>query len=127
VDALRKIHSALEPGGILVDSQPVAPRAPVYAGQRRLGSVNTREFAATVRAIDAEFDRAIALGLFALDKEESVEVAECFDDGPECADDILDWNGARLSSTLEAAIRRAGGPLAVRLEIRLRILVATSR
>jgi hypothetical protein len=123
VDALRKLHEALTPGGQLVDTQPLSPRPPVEAANGLLGSLDMREWAETVRAVDDEIARGLGEGLFELVEERRFTVADAFDTGDECADVVGEWGGTRLSRRLDAKIRKAVPPLTVQQEVRLRLFL----
>jgi hypothetical protein len=123
VDALRKLHGGLSPGARLVDTQPISPRPAVAARGGRLGTLDMREWARTIRAVDDQMIRANAGGLFELEEERTFVVTDTFDDGPECAETVGSWAGTRLAPSLAAKIRAAVPPLTVDQEVRLRVFV----
>ena len=47
VHALRQLHVALVPGGIVVDTQPLSPRSPVDDDRGRLGRLDMRDWRKT--------------------------------------------------------------------------------
>ena len=61
--ALRRIHAALLPGGLVVDSQPVSPEPPVEAADGGLGWLDMREWRETIDAVDERTAEAIGVGL----------------------------------------------------------------
>jgi len=124
VNALHRIHSALVPGGLVLDMQPVGPRPPVEANGRRLGSLDMREWRITIDEVAALVDRTIAAGLFAEERERCYEVLETFDDGKELVETVRDWTGTKISQTLATRIERTTPPLAIRESVRLRLLRA---
>ena len=125
VDALRRIHSALKPGGLLVDTQPLSPRPPVRAGGVRLGELDMREWSETIAAVDRLFDQVID-GLYLLETEQRFVVTDTFDTGHEFTELVSGWRGTRLSAALRARAADAEPPLTVDQEVRLRLLRARS-
>ena len=83
VDALTRIHAALVPGGVLVDTQPVSPRLPVALDGEPLGELDDEEWLRTVAAVDRETDTVLAAGLFELRHEERYTVVHEFGSGEE--------------------------------------------
>jgi hypothetical protein len=122
VHALRNIHASLVPGGTLVDTQPISPRPPVIAGGDRLGTLDMREWRRTIDAVDHRIGAAIADGLFAPYAEESLVVADEFDERAEFADVVAAWEGTRIPATLAARVGSADPPVRVLQEVRLRLL-----
>jgi hypothetical protein len=62
VHALRRIHATLLPSGLVVDSQPVSPDSWVEAADGGLGSLDMREWRATIDAVDERTVEAIDSG-----------------------------------------------------------------
>ena len=93
--ALREVHRVLAPGGLLVDTQPISPRPPVDAKGARLGTLDMRDWRATIDAIEEQVQRVLADGLFTLDVERSLVVSETFDNGPELVETVSNWQGTR--------------------------------
>jgi hypothetical protein len=121
VNALRRIHAALVPGGILVDTQPISPRPPVEAGGRRLGTLDMREWRRTIDAVDGRIQAAVAEGLFTPGAEKSIVVADGFDDTTEFVEVVGAWQGTRISATLAGRAESAEPPVRVLQEVRLRL------
>jgi hypothetical protein len=121
VNALRRIHAALVPGGILVDTQPISPRPPVEAGGRRLGTLDMREWRRTIDAVDGRIQAALAEGLFTPGAEKSIVVADGFDDTTEFVEVVGAWQGTRISATLAGRAESAEPPVRVLQEVRLRL------
>ncbi|TML25132.1 MAG: hypothetical protein E6G32_01530, partial [Actinobacteria bacterium] len=69
MNALRRIHAALVPGGLVVDTQPVSARPPVCRDGRRLGTLDMREWIGTVDAVDALVAQTIDEGLYEIERE----------------------------------------------------------
>ena len=124
VNALRRIHAALVPGGVLVDMQPVGPRPPVEANGQRLGSLDMREWRQTIDDVAALVDQTLTDGLFAEERGRRYDVLETFDDGEELVQTVSAWTGTKISRTLAARVERATPPLRIRESVRLRVLRA---
>ena len=73
VDALKRIHAALVPGGVLVDTQPVSLRLPVALDGEPIGELEDDEWLETVAAVDGEAQKTLAAGLFELSDRLAVE------------------------------------------------------
>ena len=122
--ALRRLHAALIPGGIVVDTQPVSPDPPVEAANGWLGRLDMREWRATIDAVDARTAVVLEQGLFANDGEHMIEVVDEFDSATEFVEMVGAWRGTQIPS---AVIDRANGvrpPIRVPQAIRLRLLRA---
>ena len=124
MNALHRIHSALVPGGLVLDMQPVGPRPPVESNGLRLGSLDMREWRVTIDHVAALVDETIADGLFAEEAERPYEVLETFDDGQELVETVSEWTGTKISQTLATRVERAMPPLTIRESVRLRALRA---
>jgi hypothetical protein len=124
VHALHRIHAVLEPGGLVVDTQPVSARPPVQAGNAELGALDMRDWRATIDAVDGLVGHVIAEGLFALESESSFAVTDEFDDGAELVDEVSGWQGTRIPDQLARRAVDAAPPLAVHQEVRMRLLRA---
>ena len=124
MNALRKLHDALVPGGILIDTQPVSALPPVATNSHHLGPLDMRAWARTVRAIDRSIDRVVRDGLFELAETRYFGVADEFGDGEELLATVRDWDGTVVD---ERFARRVGGerqPVRLDQAIRLRVLRA---
>jgi hypothetical protein len=122
VHALRNIHAALAPDGLLVDTQPLSAHPRVDAEGAELGSLDMRDWAGTIRAVDELFEETIAAGLYELRHEERFVVADSFDDGPECLATVAGWRGTRVPPPLASRLAAAHLPVTVQQEVRLRVL-----
>jgi hypothetical protein len=127
VRALKRVHAALLPGGLVVDSQPVSPEPPVEAVDGNLGSLDMREWRATIDAVDERIAEAIGLGLFALESEHVITVPDEFDSGAEFIEVVSAWRGTRIPPPVAARATAARPPVRVPQEVRLRILRALAR
>jgi hypothetical protein len=124
VNALRRIHAALAPGGIVVDTQPLSPRPPVEADGRRLGTLDMREWRGTIDAVDVQIGQAIADGLFSNRGERSCVLADEFDSGAEFVEVVGGWRGTRIPADVAQRALAAQPPVRVHQEVRLRLLRA---
>jgi hypothetical protein len=106
VHALRRIHAALVPGGIVVDTQPLSPRPQVDSAADRLGALDMREWRRTIDAVDGRMAQAIDEGLFAIEGEHIFEVADEFDSGAEFVAVVGGWRGTLIPAPL---VERAAG------------------
>jgi hypothetical protein len=124
VNALREVHRLLVPGGKVVDTQPISPRPLVESDGRRLGTLDMRDWRATIDAVEDEVQRAVAGGLFTIEDERSLVVIETFDNGPEFVETVSGWQGTTISRRLARRAASAPPPLTVHQEVRLRLLRA---
>jgi len=122
VHALRNIHSALAPDGILVDTQPVSASPPLASEGGELGSLDMHDWLDTIHAVDERFTETIAAGLYELEHESSFVVTDTFDNGPECLNIVSGWRGTRVSPVLAKRLAAATSRVSVRQEVRLRLL-----
>ena len=124
VNALHRIHAALVPGGLVVDTQPVSPDSWVTADGRELGRLDMREWRAIIDEIDALTFEVIDAGLFAIDDEREVVVADTYDGGPELVEIVGGWKGTRIPAELTGRLAGESGEVSVHQRIRLRLLRA---
>jgi hypothetical protein len=121
VHALHRIHAALVPDGLLVDTQPVSADPPIRLGETELGRLDMRAWAQLIAAVDRETGRVVDAGLYRLEDERSFTVSDAYDDGPELMSYVRDWKGTKLPPALVRTLRRTAGPLSLDQEIRLRL------
>jgi hypothetical protein len=121
VDALTRLHAALAPGGLLVDTQPVGARLPVTLDGEPVGELDEAEWLETVAAVEAEFEKALAAGLFELRHEERYAVVHEFGSGAECLDVVSSWAGTHVPDELAATLRAGSGRPTVEQDTRLRL------
>jgi hypothetical protein len=122
VHALHRIHAALVPSGLVVDTQPVSALPPVEAGGSELGSLDMREWLATIHAVDRLAAETIDRGLFSVEAERRFTVVDTADDGPGLVATVRDWKGTKVPDALAQRIADATPPISVRQEVRLRLL-----
>jgi hypothetical protein len=109
VNALRQIHQALVPGGVLLDMHPVPPSTRAEVGGSSLGEFDDAEFMHLVANAEADLERT---GLFARESEIEFDYRERYDDPAQLVEDITDgWEGCRIPAGLEARILAAEGPV----------------
>ena len=122
VDALTRIHAALVPGGLLVDTQPVSLRLPVTLDGEPIGELEDDEWLETVAAVDAEIEKAAVAGLFELGHEERYLVVHEFGSGDECLDVVGSWAGTVVPDELAARLEHDSARATVEHDVRLRLL-----
>ena len=122
VDVLTRIHAALVPGGVLVDTQPVSPRLPVSLDGEPIGELDDANWIQTVAAVDAETDKALAAGLFELRHEERYVVVHEFGSGEECLDVVGSWAGTEVPPEVASRLEHGSGSVTVEQGTRLRLL-----
>jgi hypothetical protein len=122
VDALTRIHAALVPGGLLVDTQPVSLRLPVTLGGEPIGELEDDEWLETVAAVDVELEKALATGLFDLRHEERYGVVHEFDSGSACLEVVGGWGGTHVPPALAARLEEGSTRATVEHDVRLRLL-----
>lgn len=84
MNVLRDTHTALVPGGSLLDFHPVYPPwAHVEARGRVLGELREPEWPELVRETEAGMHKAVELGLFRALAERRCEIAQNYEDGEE--------------------------------------------
>jgi hypothetical protein len=124
VHALRNIHAALVPGGVVVDTQPVSARPPVENETGALGALDMTEWAQLIHQIDARTFETIDAGLFAIDAESWTTVTDVYDDGDDFLSYVPNWMGTRIEPELERRARDERGRVRIHQQIRVRLLRA---
>ena len=119
--ALRNIHAALDPTGMLVDTQPFSPNPRVAAEGDELGTLDMSEWLNTIRAVDELVAHAITAGLYEIQHEESFLVTDAFDNGSECLETASSWRETRVPTSLAARLAATRGTVTVEQEVRLRL------
>ena len=122
VDVLTRIHAALVPDGVLVDTQPVSPRLPVTLDGEPVGELDDEEWLQTVAAVDAETDKALSAGLFELRHEERYLVLHEFGSGEECLEVVGSWAGTQVPPEVALRLEGSSGRVTVEQGTRLRLL-----
>jgi hypothetical protein len=124
VHALRNIHAALVPGGVVVDTQPVSARPPVESDVGALGALDMTEWAQLIHKIDARTFETIDAGLFAIDAESWTTVTDEYDGGEDFLSHVRNWMGTRIEPELERRALGERGRVRVHQQIRVRLLSA---
>ena len=107
--ALRQIHQALVPGGVLLDMHPVPPSTRAEVRGESLGEFDDYEFQRLVADAEGVLERS---GLFAHESELEFDYLERYDDPAQLLADIEEeWDGCSVPPELEARIREADGPV----------------
>jgi len=121
VHALRNIHAALVPRGLLVDTQPVGPHPRVAANGNELGTLDMHEWLETIHAVDERVAETIAGGLFEQTDEQTLVIRDTFDHGPNCLKTIVTWRGTRVPKPLADRLAVVGDQVTVDQQVRLRL------
>jgi SAM-dependent methyltransferase len=108
VHALRQIHRALVPGGLLVDMHPVPPSTRVLVRGESLGELDDAKFWATVAATEAPLWET---DLFSLEEELEFDWLERFDSAEELLEDVSSWEGCRIPPKVAERVRGAEPPI----------------
>ena len=120
--ALRNIHAALVPSGLLVDTQPIAEHPRVTANGGELGVLDMREWIETIHAVDERLDETIASGLYERTAERTLLIRSTFDDGPDCLEITGTWQGTRVPQALADRLAAMSDRVTVDQQVRLRVL-----
>ena len=117
------MHAALDEDGVVVDTQPVSARPPVVATNgRRLGTLDLREWAKTIAAIDARIVETIDRGLFSVVADEHVVVTDAYDDLTELVEEAGQWAGTRVPRELAQRADAASAAVELHQDVRVRVL-----
>jgi hypothetical protein len=109
VHALRQIHQALVPGGVLLDMHPVPPSTRAEVRGESLGEFDDSEFMEIVAAGEAKIEDS---GLFTRGSELEFDYLERYDDPAQLLEDIREgWDGCRIPAELEKRILEANEPV----------------
>ena len=120
--ALRNIHAALVPNGLLVDTQPIGLQPRVAANGHELGTLDMHEWIETIHAVDERVAETIAAGLFEQTAERTLVIRDTVDDGPECLAVIGTWRGTRVPQPLADRLAAMRDQVTVDQQVRLRVL-----
>jgi hypothetical protein len=124
VSALRKIHDALVSGGLVIDTQPVSAQPPVESETGSLGVLDMREWAQTIATVDRRAEQTIRDGLFELEHEARLVVADEYDSGAELVAVTREWAGTHLDDAFAERVGRERRPVRLHQDVRLRVLRA---
>ena len=119
--ALRQIHQALVPEGVLLDMHPVPPSTRAEVRGESLGEFDDAEFMQLVADAEAKFE-----GLFTPEEELEFDYLERHDDPAELVEMVeTDWDGCHIPAELEKRIRAVDGPIDLWERVVLRRFRAT--
>ena len=121
VDALNRIHAALAPDGVLVDTVPVSLRLPVSLDGELVGELEDEEWLETVAAVDGELKAVVDAGLFELRHEERYDIVHAFGSGDECLEVVGSWGGTTIPADVAVRLEHAPGRTTVEHDVRLRL------
>jgi hypothetical protein len=123
VHALRNVHRMLVPGGLLLESHPLAGGSRVEAGARVLGALDEREFARELVVMNRSLGTVVDEGLFTPRDERTYEVTMRFESAVDLLSEVVTWRGSTISTRLQRAVKRADAdaPLALRIDTALRV------
>ena len=124
--ALRNVHRALVPDGILLDVHPIPPHEQAEAGGEVLGRLDQSEFLATVAAAEGLLEEVVGDGLYEPEAEVETDVLERFDSAEELLDVVGEREGESVPAPVERRIRRAQPPFWLRQRLVCRRFRATS-
>jgi hypothetical protein len=122
VHALRNIHAALVPHGLLVDTQPIGSQPRVAANGDELGMLDMDEWIETIRAVDERVAETVATGLYERTDERTLVITSTFDDGPDCLEITGTWRGTRVPQPLADRLAAVRDFVTVDQDVRLRVL-----
>lgn len=122
VGALTRIHAALVPGGVLVDTQPVSQRLPVALDGEPIGELEDDEWLEMVSAVDTEVEKALGTGLFQLGHEERYSIVHEFGSGDECLEVVGAWAGTVVPNEIAVRLEHSSARTTVEHDVRLRLL-----
>jgi hypothetical protein len=122
VDALERIHAALDEDGMVVDTQPVSARPPVVGINGQLGTLDMREWAKTIASVDARIVETIDRGLFSVAADEHVVVTDAYDDLAELVEETGQWAGTRVPLELAQRADAVSGAVELHQDVRVRVL-----
>jgi len=122
VDALERIHAALDDGGLVVDTQPVSAQPPVVGSDGALGELDMNDWAQTIAAVDARIMEAVGRGLFSVVADRVVVVTDHYDNGAELVAETREWAGTRVPSALARRAEAEMGPVRLHQDVRVRVL-----
>jgi hypothetical protein len=111
VNALRRIHRSLVPGGTLVDVHPVAPALQAEAGGRVLGSFDGSQFFADVATAEGDIS---GTGLWELEAEARFDLIQRCDSGEEAVEYALGYGGYTVPDEVGRRVLAAEPPVDVR-------------
>jgi len=125
VDALRRIHRSLVPGGALLDMQPALADPSVLGADGVLGRMDGRALQAMARATDTGLAGAVGAGLFRFETEVFLDLVHRFDTAAELVGEVDGWRWQKLTPEARQALARSSPPFEVHERCLLRRLRAS--
>ncbi len=108
VDALRRAHQIVEPGGCLVDLHPTTVEATVEVGARRIGRIDAGDAPARHAAAGVALASAVGEGLFTVEAEREFTFYTYADSIDELREYVEDnWRNARIGPRTVERVRQA--------------------
>ena len=120
--ALRNIHAALVPDGLLVDTQPIGLQPRVAASGDELGTLDMHEWIETIHAVDERVDETIATGLYEKTDEQTLVIRSTFDDGADCLEITGTWQGTSVPQPLADRLAAMRDQVTIDQQVSLRVL-----
>jgi hypothetical protein len=122
VHALRNIHAALVPDGLLVDTQPIGAQPRVAVNGDEWGRLDMDDWLETIRAVDERVAKTVATGIYERTDERTLVIRSTFDDGPDCLEITGTWRGTRVPQSLADRLATVRDQVTVDQQVRLRVL-----
>ncbi len=111
MNALRRIHRSLVPGGTLVDVHPSEPALRAESGGRVLGSFDGSQFFAEVAIAEGYID---GTGLWEREAEARFDVIQRCESGKEAVEYTLGYGGYTVPDEVGRRVLAAESPIDVR-------------
>jgi hypothetical protein len=109
VHALRQIHQALVPEGVLLDMHPIPPATRAEVRGKSLGEFDDAEFMEVVASAEAKIETS---ELFVFESELEFDYLERYDNAAELLRDIREeWEGCTIPPGLQERILSADAPV----------------
>lgn len=124
MNVLSKVHEALVPGGLVVDTQPISRRPIVKCAGRRVGSLDMTAWGRTIDQVERPAQQTIRSGLFRVIHEERFAVTDRFDTGAELVETASGWVGTAIPPAQAERLAGDHSQASVKLVVRLRVLAA---
>jgi hypothetical protein len=124
VNALRRIHAALVPGGLVIDTQPVSDWPLVRSDDGELGRIDMEGWVELVGDIDERIAEVVDAGLFTIEEKPGFVVVDNFPSGPAVAETVKEWQRTAIPRELSRRLAQHEGPAEVHQRVRLRLLRA---
>ena len=114
VDALRRIHRSLVPGGALLDMRPGLADSAVLTGGADVGCLDESAFRSESERVDAALLASVHEGFFTFEDEIHFDVVHSFESAAELLEDVSGWRSTRVPPEVAELVERGGPPFEVR-------------